>query len=244
MYKRDANEKWNKIISELDLLGINYKTYSDDEINQIYDDEALEIIKIDSCDAFGLFRYGSYYFICIGDELKQASKESLSDIKKLVKNILFSIDEDSYKNLYSDLKEGLDKEDKKEHIEIDFELQLENVRDDYSDVSSEYLSDIALDGIREFVDKEIDTADWVDSYDYDWDSDSASVELYIDPDTKLTKDEISSKVEEWNAWYYWDTITQFGDMHDDNYYEAPWYDENEVEVSLVFNGYDWVKNEN
>lgn len=128
----------------------------------------------------------------------------------------------------------------KEHLKIYFDLEVDNINSDYSDIDDDDKTNVTREGIIEFTRYKLDVADWVDSYDYDWDSDSATVEIWIDPDTKLTKEEIDNKVEEWKDWYYTDTIIQYGEKHDYDYYEEPWYDENEVDATLSFDNYEWV----
>lgn len=131
----------------------------------------------------------------------------------------------------------------KEHLKIYFNLKIDNTNSDYSDIDDDDKRNVTREGIIEFTRYKLDVADWVDSYDYDWDSDSATVEIWVDPDTKLTKEEINNKVKEWENWYYYDTITQYGEKHDHYYYEEPWYDENEADATLSFEGYEWVPDE-
>lgn len=131
----------------------------------------------------------------------------------------------------------------KEHLKIYFVLEVENVDSDYSDIESDDERDVAREGVIEFTRYELDTADWVNDYDYDWDSESATVEIWLDPDTKLTKEEINDKVEAWRDWYYEGTIIQYGVKHDYNYYEEPWYDEHEADATLFFSDYEWVPDE-
>lgn len=131
----------------------------------------------------------------------------------------------------------------KEHLKMYFNLEIDNTNSDYSDIDDDDKMNVTREGIIEFTRYKLDVADWVDSYDYDWDSDSATVEIWVDPDTKLTKEEIDNKVKEWENWYYYDTITQYGDKHDYDYYEEPWYDENEADATLSFEGYEWVPDE-
>lgn len=131
----------------------------------------------------------------------------------------------------------------KEHLKIYFALEVENVDSDYSDIESDDERDVAREGVVEFTRYKLDTADWVNEYDYDWDSESATVEIWLDPDTKLTKEEINAKVEAWRDWYYEGTIIQYGEKHDYDYYEEPWYDEHEADATLFFSDYEWVPDE-
>lgn len=156
---------------------------------------------------------------------------------------------DKRESLGEPLKQAQDqklKEDlkiNKEHLKIYFNLKIDNTNSDYSDIDDDDKRNVTREGIIEFTRYKLDVADWVDSYDYDWDSDSATVEIWVDPDTKLTKEEINNKVKEWENWYYYDTITQYGEKHDHYYYEEPWYDENEADATLSFEGYEWVPDE-
>ena len=131
----------------------------------------------------------------------------------------------------------------KEHLKIYFNLKIDNTNSDYSDIDDDDKRNVTREGIIEFTRYKLDVADWVDSYNYDWDSDSATVEIWVDPDTKLTKEEINNKVKEWENQYYYDTITQYGEKHDHYYYEEPWYDENKADATLSFEGYEWVPDE-
>lgn len=127
----------------------------------------------------------------------------------------------------------------KEHLKIYFNLDVDS-NSDYSDIDDADKMNVAREGVIEFTSYKLDVADWVDNYDYDWNSDSATVEIWLDPDTKLTKEEINNKVKEWKNWYYYDTIIQYGERHDYDYYEEPRYDENEAAATLSFEDYEWV----
>ena len=172
--------------------------------------------------------------------------EQLDDSIKMIKQNNFRykrepLGEPLKQAQYQELKENLKMD--KEHLKIYFALEVENVDSDYSDIESDDERDVAREGVVEFTRYKLDTADWVNEYDYDWDSESATVEIWLDPDTKLTKEEINDKVEAWRDWYYEGTIIQYGAKHDYNYYEEPWYDEHEADATLFFSDYEWVPDE-
>lgn len=133
------------------------------------------------------------------------------------------------------LNENLEEPDElKRILKIMFEVNTEGENEDYDDIYNEDLKEASYKAIMKFIDKYIDIDsmnDCLDSYDYDWSWKDASIILYIDEECTLTNEEILNKLpKEYN---YTEETTQYGRVaHDTNYYEEPWYDENQVNINV------------
>ena len=109
--------------------------------------------------------------------------------------------------------------------------------ENYSDVDSDSVKDIFYDALKHFGDKYIESLEFVDGWDYDvLDRDEGIIEIFISEDNRnLNDDELKSKLP--STFSYTDYTQQYGKYHDDNYYEEPYYDENEVEVTIDLENY-------
>lgn len=95
-----AYDRWERIQLELDKRGIKYDL--DLGPHQVFEDRCEELITINHTCAFGLFKDGSYYSICIGDDLVEAPKGMRVEkiVDKVLRDLPESLTEDENKKSF------------------------------------------------------------------------------------------------------------------------------------------------
>lgn len=169
------------------------------------------------------------YFPHMGNEVwDNAYNKFLTNYEK---GILLEESFNPYKKIT--LNEDLEDPKIERILKIDFEVELENIDEDYGDISDRDLNEATCKAAIKFIDKYIDVDfmdGCLDSYDYNWGSNSAYIKAHVDEKCTLTDKEILAKLPK--EYKYTKSTIQYGEEHDTNYYEEPWYDENQVNINV------------
>lgn len=173
-----AYDRWERIQSELDKRGIKYNL--DLNPNQVFEDYCEELITINHTCAFGLFKNGSDYSICIGDDLVEAPKGMR--VEKLVDKVL------------KDLPESLKEEKKDDELPADPEVVKADVHNTIATLVKDEVE--AIDGYEEakaeIADTHIEHKDEIiDTLDHIEDEEKEHVDELVDAasDIKFDKEE-------------------------------------------------------